>query len=304
MPDPIKTYEMPDSLGQQSFQLYEVQGKSINNSSYPHSTDRPHRHKYYEICVFVNGAGRHEIDFSTHSIHSCSVHFLTPGQVHLISREEDYHGYLMVFSKEFYALDTFHEDLLYQLPFFNNPTLLPILNLRSRDFEEIMYLIEAMQRECKFSSEGSREILRSYLQIFLVKCKQFYIYYFAEKKKMHDPHFSLVQQFNALVEQRFKNVHQVQDYADLLALSPAMLNKYVKKITGFTAGEIIMDRLILQAKRYLIYTDLSNKEISYQLNYEDPSYFSRIFKKKTGLSPSEFRRVENEKYQLYSEKHL
>jgi AraC family transcriptional regulator, transcriptional activator of pobA len=304
MPEPIKTYEMPESMGQQSFQLYEVQGKSINKGTYPHNTDRPHRHKYYEICVFVNGAGRHEIDFSTHPIHSCSVHFLSPGQVHLISREKDYHGYLMVFSKEFYALDTFHEDLLYQLPFFNNPTLLPILNLNPKDFEQLRRLIESMQMEFRSAFEGSREILRSYLQIFLVKCRQFYIHYFADKKKMHDPHYSLVQQFNALVEQQFKNSHLVQDYADMLSLSPAMLNKYVKNITGFTAGEIIMDRLILQAKRYLIYSDLSNKEIAYQLNYEDPSYFSRIFKKKTGMSPSAFRRIENEKYQLYSEKHL
>jgi AraC family transcriptional regulator, transcriptional activator of pobA len=298
MLDPIKTYEMPLSPQQQAFQLYEVQGKTINNSTYPHETDRPHRHKYYEICVFVNGAGKHEIDFATHTIQSNSIHFLSPGQVHLISREEDYHGYLMVFSKDFYALDTFHEDLLFQLPFFNNPTMVPILNLDPIGFQEILALIQLIKKEYTARQELGREILRSYLQVFLLKCKQYYVRYFAEKKKMLDPHFTLVQQFNTLLEQQFSRNHLVQDYADQLSLSPALLNKYVKKITGNTAGELLMERLILQAKRYLIYTDLSNKEIAYQLNYEDPSYFSRIFKKKTGLTPSEFRQTENEKYQL------
>ncbi|WP_209332479.1 helix-turn-helix domain-containing protein [Lunatimonas salinarum] len=295
--EPIKIYEMPETPENQEFQLYEVQGKTISNTHYPHETDRPHRHRYYEVCVFVNGAGRHEIDFNTHRIQSNSIHFLSPGQVHLISREEDYHGYLMVFSKEFYSLDTFHEDLLFQLPFFNNPHSVPILNLTPGRFGEMLELIALMKRELLNTGVYGNEILRSYLQVFLLKCKQHYIDFFAEKQKMLDPHYTLVQQFNTLLEQQFRKNHLVQHYADLLGVSPALLNKHVKRITGSTAGDLIIERLILQAKRYLIYTDLTNKEVAYQLNYEDPSYFSRIFKKKTGFSPSDFRKGENEKYQ-------
>lgn len=297
MQEPIKTYEMPKITNKRAFQIYEVQGKTIQNSTYPHETDRPHRHKYYEICVFVNGAGKHEIDFNSHSIHSRSVHFLTPGQVHKISRENDYHGYLMVFSREFYALDTKNEEFLFQLPYFNNPTLVPILNLNEEDFKELIDLIEAIGNEYKKWNSFTTAILNNYLQIFLIKCKQYYLRYFADKNNTLDPDFVLVQQFNALVEHNFKQVHQVQGFADRMKLSPSVLNKHVKKITGMTAGEVILERLMLQAKRYLIYTDLSNKEIAYELNYPDPSYFSRIFKKKTGVSPSEFRWVENQKYQ-------
>lgn len=297
MLDPIKTYEMPQSPQQRAFQLYEVKGTTIESTSYPHETDRPHRHKYYEICVFVNGAGRHEIDFVTHPIQSHSIHFLSPGQVHLISREEDYHGYLIVFARDFYVLDAFHEDLLFQLPFFNNPNRVPILNLDLQDFLEMVEIIQLMRKELACGQGFNHEILRSYLHIFLLKCKRSYIQYFAERQKMMDPNYAFVQQFNTLLEQQFRKNHLVQDYAEQLAISPALLNKYVRKIMGFSASEVIIERLILQAKRYLIYTDLSNKEIAYHLNYEDPSYFSRIFKKKTGLSPSEFRRVENEKYQ-------
>src|SRR5690606_39978825 len=94
-------------------------------------------------------------------------------------------------------------------------------------------------------SKLNTEILRSYLQIFLLKCQQYYVEQFADKAKMHDPHYAQVQQFQTLVEKHFMEYHLVQDYAEIMAISPAVLNKYVKKITGRTALEIIMDRLVL-----------------------------------------------------------
>lgn len=297
MANHIHTYELPDGAPYQDFQIFEVKGQKINKN-YPHKTDRPHRHNYYEVCVFINGAGKHEIDFNTHLIHPNSIHFISPGQVHLISRDKDYHGYLIVFSREFYSLDTFHQDLLDSLPFFNNQTLLPVLDLDQDSFKELLQLINVIEKESRSGQLMTKEILRSYLQILLLKCRQFYFRRFAERVKMHDPHFAQVQHFNNLVEKKFSELHLVQEYAALMAISPATLNKHVKKITGYTAGEILMNRLILQAKRLLIYTDLSNKEIAFRLNYDDPSYFSRLFKKKVKMSPAAFRRVMKEKYQF------
>lgn len=294
----IKTYELPDGAHHYTFQIHEVEGKFIRDEIYPHKTDLPHRHSYYEICIFINGAGKHEIDFNSHSINAKSLHFISPGQVHLISREDHYHGYLIVFSKDFYSLDSFHQNLLFQVPYFNNHTLAPILNLNDGEFEELMQLVIMMKNEYLNDQQNTKEILRSYLQVFLLKCKQFYFQHFSEKEKMQDPQFFLVQEFKKMVEIHYKKFHLVQEYAESLALSPSVLNKHVKRITGFTAGEIIIDRLLLQAKRLLIYSDLSHKEIAYRLNYEDPSYFSRIFKKKTSYSPSEFRKVMAEKYQF------
>jgi AraC-like DNA-binding protein/mannose-6-phosphate isomerase-like protein (cupin superfamily) len=293
----IHIYELPQGDEKIAFHIYEVKGKTIQNRVYPHKTEQPHRHAYYEICIFVNGAGTHMIDFKSFPIKSNSIHFLTPGQVHLISREENYHGFLLVFSREFYSLGLQDEDLLMTLPFFNNNTSEPILNLSQQEFEEVLDIIEHLRRDYKRDSEIREDVLRSYLHIFLLKCRYFFNRNYFDKDIIKDPKFILVNRFRKLVERHFKEIHLVKEYADLLHESPAHLNKIVKSITGENASEFIIKRIMLEAKRLLIYTDLSNKEISYEINYEDPSYFSRLFRKKVGTSPSEFRNQMLKKYQ-------
>ena len=293
----IHIYELPKSEEDIAFHVYEVKGKVIQNLEYPHKTEQPHRHAYYEICIFVNGAGSHMIDFKTFDIKSGSVHFLTPGQVHLISREENYHGFLVVFSREFYSLGIQDEDLLMTLPFFNNNTSEPILNLDEEEFAELHDIIDHLRKDYKRDSEIREDVLRSYLHIFLLKCRYFFNQKYVDINTINDPAYMKLNKFRKLVEQHFREIHLVKEYADLLHESPAHLNKVVKSITGENASEFIIKRIVLEAKRLLIYTDLSNKEISFKMNYDDPSYFSRLFRKKVGSSPSEFRTQMKQKYQ-------
>ena len=293
----IHIYELPKGDEDIAFHVYEVKGKVIQNREYPHKTEQPHRHAYYEICIFVNGAGSHMIDFKTFDIKCQSIHFLTPGQVHRISREENYHGFLLVFSREFYSLGIQDEDLLMTLPFFNNNTSEPILNLDEEEFEEALDIIEHLRRDYKRDNEIREDVLRSYLHIFLLKCRYFFNKKYIDKDIINDPAFLKVNKFRELVEKKFRKIHLVKEYADLLNESPAHLNKVVKSITGENASEFIIKRIVLEAKRLLIYTDLSNKEISFKMNYDDPSYFSRLFRKKVGTSPSDFRTQMKKKYQ-------
>lgn len=292
----IPTYELPEVKQQLTFQIYEVQGKSIGNSGYPHKTLRPHRHNYYEIGIFITGAGKHEIDFQTHLIQPHSLHFLSPGQVHLISREEHYHGYLLVFSPEFYYESNFTDNLLFDFPLFNNHHQAPILNLSADEFRDILTLTTLIYQEYTRNQVLAKPILQNYLHVFLLKAKQLYLQSAAEKDGLFTPDYSLVQQFRNLVEKKYHTLHQVKEYADLLAISPAVLNKNVKRVTNSNVSDIILDRLILEAKRLLLHTELSKKQIAFKLNYDDSSYFSRIFRKKTGLSPSQFRQQQKEKY--------
>ena len=293
----INIYELPAEEKDRSFQLYEVQGTVVRDKKYLHEPNRPHRHNYYEICVFVNGAGKHEIDFRSFPIKSHSIHFLSPGQVHIISREENYHGYLLMFSREFYSSDFQKKDMLFELPYFNNNTSKPILELNEVEFNEFREIIDSLKRENTREHILKNNIVRSYLHIFLLKCKAAFVEKRLSAGTIKNMSYVTVNQFKYLLEKSYREMHFVKEYADVLALTPLQLNKMVKSITGKNASDMIINRIVLEAKRLLAFTDLSNKEIAFQMNYHDPSYFSRIFRKKTGVSPTVFREQLKKKYQ-------
>jgi len=92
-----------------------------------------------------------------------------------------------------------------------------------------------------------------------------------------------------LIEENFLAKTSVSEYAKLLGITANHLNETVKRTIGKTAGELIRHRLLLEAKRLLIHSELSSSEIAHRLNFQDPSYFGRFFKKYTQHSPGDFR---------------
>jgi len=263
-----------------------------------YDTSVPHRHNYYEIFLFIKGGGTHEIDFEVFPIESGSVHFVSPGQVHKVRRELDSYGYVLFFSRDFYYLNLPNKNILYELPFLNNNTPEPILNLTKADFKVFSELFEKIEEEYASGNELKGSLIRSYLNILLLKSKGFFDQSKSEIDAHDNPASKLVYDFKILVEKNYRKLHLVKEYADLLSTTPEHLNEETKKIRGKTASDLIGDRIILESKRLLMYSEFSNKEIAYFLNYDDPSYFSRFFKKKLGISPTGFRKNLREKYQL------
>jgi AraC family transcriptional activator of pobA len=258
-----------------------------------YNPNEPHRHNFYEIFYFAEGGGVHLIDFETIPIISNSIHFVSPGQVHFVNRELKSTGFVIMFSREFFYARASSQDLLFEMPFFHTSASQSYLDLNKPD--SVLDIVVAIQKEYEIKGMFKPEILCSYVNILLFKCKDIYDKEHARKgDKYIDQH---VNRFRILIEQKFAAVHKVLDYAALLNISANHLNDLCKNAIGKNAAELIHDRLILESKRLLLHSELSAKEIAYFLNFEDPSYFGRFFGAHVGMAPNAFRKAIREKYQ-------
>ncbi len=104
----------------------------------------------------------------------------------------------------------------------------------------------------------------------------------------------LFTRFRALVEQHYLEHWRVADYAKALNVTPSKLNRVSKALAGRSAFEIAQERLLLEARRRLVYIAAPVQRLAYELGFEDPAYFNRFFKQRTGMTPARFRREQHE----------
>jgi len=269
--------------------LYQVELFDKNRNF---KVEYPHRHdNFFEILLISKGSGYYTIDFEKYPMAPGYMFFVSPGQVHSITFSEDISGYIFLFTSEFFHLKN-PEKKLSHFPFFqsqgNNKPLLFLKNT---------YAIQVLfQLACKEAEDGNEneEIVHSILALLLQLAKKDYPA--SKQENTRKKGYLLVKKFRELVEQNFSNMHSVKEYANLLAVSANHLNETVKQITGKTAKEQILNRILLESKRLLVHTDLNISEIAYTLNFEDQSYFSRLFKKNYQLSPKDFRQKRSKSF--------
>jgi AraC-like DNA-binding protein len=255
---------------------------------------RPHRHEYFEFFIFVRGGGSHFIDFVEYEILENSVHIIFPSQIHLLKRNGA-RGQIIICKKEF--MNSLNK-LFYAQLFQNNYTA-PCLSFTDEKIKTINQLVAALQEEIKVERLLATELARSYMSIFLSHClRNFDAAHAAAAGGLpytqHD--IEVFQKFNLLLEKHYLDKQNVSFYASEMAMTPKSLNTCVKKVTGKTCIELVQERTLTEAKRLLLYTDESSKEIAYTLNFKDNSYFTRFFTKMEGQTPLAFKNYWEEKY--------
>ncbi|MGF1532703.1 MAG: helix-turn-helix domain-containing protein [Bernardetiaceae bacterium] len=249
----------------------------------------PHRHNFYDILVFTAGTGTHTIDFIEYPIKPCSIFFLTPGQVHALSVSPDVKGFTVFFDPEFYLLDRPARSL-HQMPFFHRPQSKPFLKIDCRQEAYVQGILEEMLIETQGQHTNREAVIRANLELLMLKLSRFYHEGQTDDQQRHSPYFiRLLTQFDQLIDENFKTTRSVQFYADALCVTPKNLSSICKKIYNKTSREIIQERVILEAKRLLLHSDMSMIEIAQTLNLYDPSYFVKFFKKVVGQTPQQFR---------------
>jgi AraC-like DNA-binding protein len=132
------------------------------------------------------------------------------------------------------------------------------------------------------------EMLKNLLKNLLIRSNR--LFRTQHSADVDDANIDFARKFSGLVEKHFKEIKQVEDYAEMLGIAPASLTKKLQKFGVESPSRIIKNRIVTEAKRLLLYTDKSVKEIAFILGYEDQHYFSRLFTKEAGISPSDYKR--------------
>jgi AraC-like DNA-binding protein len=139
----------------------------------------------------------------------------------------------------------------------------------------------------KKDADFKMDILRGMLSIILVRLSRVVPRSFNEGVSKHN--LVLMRQFEILIEQHFRDKRLPKEYAELMFVTPNHLNALTNSVVGKSAGELIRDRILLEAKRLLVNSDLMISQIAESLNFEDNAYFTRFFKKYLGVTPEGFR---------------
>jgi AraC family transcriptional activator of pobA len=245
-----------------------------------------HRHDYFELFL-LEGNGEHFNDFATYPITTTTVVCVSPGQVHFWKDEGSLRGPMICFTQDFAEKDASPGYSLLQHSYWFPVGTAPIMKLSGDQARETRSLIDEMQREFSAREEGSDQILRLLLQALLYRISRFYPSQSTETSLL--PQARLLRDFLFRLEQSFRAVTSVTDYANLLRVSTEALSEAVKAQTGKTVGTLIRQRILLEAQRLLLHTSLTVSEIAYNLNFADPSYFIRFFRRLTGKTPIGFR---------------
>jgi AraC-like DNA-binding protein len=282
-----------------SVQLSSLQEKSFGfritsnrdmllNDGLNYNPFRPHRIRYYAVLFVLEGEGYHYIDFKKYAYQSGSMIFISREQVHAFEKNLERDAYFLLFEEEFLARGGEQSKLLQHLSLYNYHLYPPVVQVPNAQLGLLQLLAKKMLYEFDAPNDYLKvELLHSALEIFLCLAERM-----RKDGKADDtdsPQHRTYFQFQKLLQQHVFETRQVSFYADQLSISSKTLNRITQQILGQTAKNHIHDFLIIEMKRLLMNTSLSIKEISYQSGFEETTNFVKYFKKRTDVTPTEFR---------------
>jgi len=249
--------------------------------------NQPKQVNTYDIYWIKEGMGKYNIDFKQYEFDESVLFFLTPGQVFSIENEKIKSAYKLSFVKDFYCIQTHDKDVACNGVLFNNVYEMPFVKPIAKDTIKLEVVLEGILEEFKNNKTAQYDMLQAYLKQFIVNLVRI-----KNKTGTHktDVETKLFKDFSLLVEENFKQMHSVTKYAKRLGLSPKSLTKHFNKIGVDRPSDFIKNRIVLEAKRKLVYDDYPVKQIAYGLGFNDPAYFSRFFSKATGKSPLQYKK--------------
>ena len=252
----------------------------------PHLSE-PHRHDFYALIYTINGNGSHSIDFEEYPIAPNRLFFINYDQIHSWNIASHVEGYILLFSKSFYNLIFTGNDLVQSDTAVES---LPVyIDIPEEEKHFWLNIFENIKLEFQKKNGYSREVICLLLKTCVLKMSSA-----SENSKFEasvsDHKGLLVSEFRTLVNLHFREKKMPKEYAAQLSVTPNYLNAVVKEYLGKPAGNVIKNRIVLEAIRLLSHTKLSVRQISLELGFSDNSHFGKYFKNSTGQTPETFRK--------------
>lgn len=247
-----------------------------------HTVSAPHRDNHYLLMVATHGRFVLNLDFNEVAFTAPALLIIVPEQVHYVIETTEPAGWGISFDPS--LLDNELQLVLERR--FNAPLFLEQQTAFYQQTIGLLELVEKIQSGVAdtYTGKTTRALLNALLSLI---AGQFAV---APETTSTEGQGAIIElTFNQLLKQQYKSWKHPAQYAAALAISVSHLNDTVKRITGIPVSTHIQQRSILEAKRLLYFTDLSAKEISYEVGYDDPVHFGKLFKKVTGLTPLRFR---------------
>jgi AraC-like DNA-binding protein len=207
--------------------------------------------------------------------------------VHQVIENERSEGYSIAFSSEFLAANNIPVSFIHNLNLFRDYGETPPLEPSAGQMQQLTNYCEELLNFYHSEIAFQQRAISSVLELFLICCNN--ICSIPGNTQQAEAGNTTLKEFKRLVDEHFQTEHGTTFYANELHITPDHLNRTVKALIDKTAKEYIQSRITIAAKRMLLFTELSNKEIGYELGFSEPANFSAFFKKCSGLSPSQFR---------------
>lgn len=261
-------------------QMSELKGFTLDHT--------PFWIEFHEIFFITSGSGIFRLNEERIPFQEGTALLLPPNKWRQWEEiNGNLNGYALIFEEDF--ISKFFNDrlFLFRFHYFYNNSSPSFIHLSKDKLSDYLSQLRSIKMELRSLRNDSNHFLRAILYLFLININRVYISQFKVEGDFFEDNLSL--SFRKLLEQKIRFHKDVSFYANELGVSKSHLTKTLKRTFGNAPAQLIRERLIAEAKKELLYSKLNISEISYQLNFSEPSNFNRLFKDVVGLSPKEFR---------------
>ncbi|MBN1982515.1 MAG: helix-turn-helix domain-containing protein [Chitinivibrionales bacterium] len=249
----------------------------------------PHRTDFYQILWFQHGCATHVVDFKPIKMEANSLLFINKHKVHMFDNSPDYNGKMVLFTDAFFCRTECDRMFLKSSSLFNDVFDSTGITLDATATSRFTSIFEQMETELQYPRDQFQyHILQNLLHnLLMLADRQRSSLGTVTISPSADLDYTLL--YKDLVDAQFKRLKTVGDYAKNMNVTEKRLNNATKKTIGKTPKEMIDERILVEAKRLLVHTRNSIKEIGFELGFEEPTNFIKYFRKHTGKTPIDFR---------------